>query len=191
MAVFGTSLAVSQLAQDVLKYSPLTFGFATAVLPVMAVAGSYTAQAALRRMSVRPIAMAGLTIMAVGCLVLGRVTETSGYAAGLFPGFFLLGFGLGACGVAGSVAALAGSTDGDAGLASGINTAAFQLGGAFGVAVASTAILSWTDGTGPAAGFRAAFDVSAGIALAGVLAAGVLLAGPARRRVPEPEKVNV
>ena len=47
---------------------------------------------------------------------------------------------------------------------------------------------------GPAAltaGFRGAFDVSAGIALAGALVAGVLLAAPARRTVPEPEQVRV
>ncbi|WP_433465881.1 MFS transporter [Spirillospora sp. CA-128828] len=191
MAVFGTSFGVTQYAQGVLEYSPLAFGFATAVLPIMAVAGSYAAQAALRRFAVRPVAVAGLAFMAAGCLALGRLTASGGYATGLLPGLVLLGFGLGACGVAGSVAALAGATGGDAGLASGINTAAFQLGGAFGVAVASTAVLSWTDGTGPAAGFRAAFDASAGIALAGALVAGVLLAEPARRRVPEPGKVKV
>ncbi|SFP01578.1 Predicted arabinose efflux permease, MFS family [Actinomadura madurae] len=187
MAVFGTSFALSRFAQGVLAYSPLELGFATAVLPVMAVAGSYTAQAALRRVAVRQVAMAGLAVMAAGCLLLGRVTETSGYAAGLLPGLALLGFGLGACGVAGAVAALAGAAAGDAGLASGINTAAFQLGGAFGVAVSSTAVLSWP---GPAAGFRAAFDASAGIALAGVLVVGVLLTAPVRR-VSRPEKVRV
>ncbi|MFB4302094.1 MFS transporter [Actinomadura sp. NTSP31] len=193
-AVFGTSFAVSQYAQDVLGYSPLAFGIATAVLPVLAVAGSYAAQAALGRFAVRPVAVAALAVMAAGCLVLGQVRADGGYAIGLLPGLALLGFGLGAAGVAGSVAALAGAGDGDAGLASGINTAAFQLGGAFGVAAASTAILSWTDGTGAAAltrGFRGAFDVSAGIALAGALVAGVLLAAPARRTVPEPERVTV
>ncbi|GAA2130114.1 MFS transporter [Actinomadura napierensis] len=193
-AVFGTSFAVSQYAQDVLGYSPLAFGFATAVLPVLAVAGSYAAQAALGRFAVRRIAVAALAVMAAGCLVLGQVRAGGGYAFGLLPGLALLGFGLGAAGVAGSVAALAGAGDGDAGLASGINTAAFQLGGAFGVAAASTAVLSWTDGTGAAAltrGFRGAFDVSAGIALAGALVAGVLLAAPARRTVPEPEPVRV
>jgi MFS family permease len=194
MAVFGTSFAVSQYAQGVRGYTPLAFGFATAVLPVTAVAGSYAAQAALGRFAVRAVAVAGLAVMAAGCLALGRVTADAGYAAGLLPGLALLGFGLGACGVAGAVAALAGSAGGDAGLASGINTASFQLGGAFGVAAASTAVLSWTDGTGPAAltaGFRGAFDVSAGIALAGALVAGVLLATPARRTVPEPERVTV
>ncbi|MGW2313617.1 MFS transporter [Actinomadura luteofluorescens] len=189
MAVFGTSLAVSRYAQDVLGYSPLAFGFATAVLPLAAVAGSAAAQAALRRATVRAVAPAGLAVMAAGCLVLARV-PAGGYASVLLPGLALLGLGLGASGVAGSVAALAGGAEGDAGLASGINTAAFQFGGAFGVAVASTAVLSWTDGTGPAAGFRAAFAASAGIALAGAVVAAALLRTPARRRVSEPVKVT-
>ncbi|WP_149260502.1 MFS transporter [Actinomadura sp. K4S16] len=189
MTVFGTSLALSLYAQGVLGYSPLVFGFATAVLPVAAVAGSFTAQAALRRVTVRAVAPAGLAFMAAGCLALARV-PAGGYASVLLPGLVLLGFGLGASGVAGSVAALAGATEGDAGLASGINTAAFQFGGAFGVAVASTAVLSWADVAEPAAGFRAAFAASAGIALAGAVVAVALLKTPARRRVPEPVKVT-
>ncbi|WP_141579401.1 MFS transporter [Actinomadura sp. WMMA1423] len=189
MAVVGTSLAMSRYAQGVLGYSPLAFGFAAAALPVAAVAGSFAAQAALRRITVRAVAPLSLALMAAGCLAPARL-PAGGYATGLLPGLALLGFGLGASGVAGSVAALAGAADGDAGLASGINTAAFQLGGAVGAAVATTALLSWTDGTGPAAGYRAAFDVSAGIALAGAVAAVALLKAPARRRVPEPVKVT-
>ncbi|MFC4054875.1 MFS transporter [Actinomadura syzygii] len=192
--VFGTSLGVSEYAQGVLGYSPLEFGFASAVLPVMAVAGSFAAQAALRPVSVRPVAVVGLAVMAAGCLLLGRVTADGGYATGLLPGLALLGFGLGASAVAGSVAALSGATDGDAGLASGINTAAFQLGGALGVAVASTVVLSRTHGTTPealTAGFRASFHTTAGIALVGAIVVAVLLTAPSRRRIPEPGKVKV
>lgn len=188
MGAFGTSFTVSLYAQGVLHYSPLRFGLATAVLPVMAVVGSYTAQAAIGRVGVRPVAMTGMAFMAAGCLALGRVTAGSDYVSGLLPGLFLFGLGLGACAVAASVAALSGATERDSGLASGLNTAAFQLGGALGVAVAATVVASRADAL---SGFRAAFDASAVITLAGVAVAGLLLAMPARRRVPEPEKVKV
>lgn len=188
MGAFGTSFTVSLYAQGVLHYSPLRFGLATAVLPVMAVVGSYTAQAAIGRVGVRPVAMTGMASMAAGCLALGRVTAGSDYVSGLLPGLFLFGLGLGSCAVAASVAALSGATERDSGLASGLNTAAFQLGGALGVAVAATVVASRADAL---SGFRAAFDTSAMITLAGVAVAGLLLAMPARRRVPEPEKVKV
>jgi MFS family permease len=187
MCAFGTSITVSRYAQGVLGYSPPKFGLATAVLPVMAVAGSYAAQAALGRRGVRPVAMAGLASMAAGALAFGRVTADSGYLVGLLPGLALLGFGLGASAVAAAVAALSGATGRDSGLASGLNTAAFQLGGALGVAVASTVAAARS----PLPGFRAAFHVSALIAFAGVAVAGVLLAERNRRRVTEPEQVKV
>ena len=82
----------------------------------------------------------------------------------------------------GLLCAAAGATERDAGLASGINTAAFQLGGALGVAVATSVVRT---------GFRAVFDVSAGIALAGAVVAGLLLMAAGRRRVSESEKVRV
>ncbi|TMR00404.1 MFS transporter [Actinomadura soli] len=188
VGAFGTSLAVSQYAQGVLGYSPLEFGLATAVLPVMAVVGSYAAQAMIGRVDVRPVAMTGMAFMAAGCLALGQVSENSGYVTGLLPGLFLFGLGLGSSAVAAAVAALSGATERDSGLASGLNTAAFQLGGALGVAVASTVAVSRA---GAVPGFRAAFDTSAGIALAGVAIAGLLLARPRRRRVPEPVGVTM
>ncbi|TDB84193.1 MFS transporter [Actinomadura sp. KC216] len=186
---FGTSFAVSQYAQGVLGYSPLKFGLATAVLPVMAVAGSYAAQAAIGRVDVRPVAMTGMAFMAAGCLALGQVSEGSGYVSGLLPGLVLFGLGLGSSAVSAAVAALSGASERDSGLASGLNTAAFQLGGALGVAVASTVLVSRT---GAVPGFRAAFDTSPGIALAGALIAGLLLARPPlRRRVPGPAGVTM
>ncbi|MFI0410513.1 MFS transporter [Actinomadura sp. 3N508] len=186
---FGTSFAVSQYAQGILDYSPLKFGLATALLPVMAVVGSYAAQAAIGRVDVRPVAMTGMAFMAAGCLALGQVSEGSGYVSGLLPGLILFGLGLGSAAVSAAVAALSGADERDSGLASGLNTAAFQLGGALGVAVASTVLVSRT---GAVPGFRAAFDTSAGIALAGVVIAGLLLARPPlRRRVPEPAEVTM
>ncbi len=129
---FGTSLLVSEHAQRVLGYSPMVFGLLGAALPVMAVAGSAVAQAVVPRSGFRPVAFGALLLLIAGGLTLAG-------PGSLLPGLALFGFGLGAAGVAGSSAALSGVASDDAGVASGITTAAFQIGGAIGVAVVAGA----------------------------------------------------
>lgn len=71
------------------------------------------------------------------------------------------------------------------GVASGINTAAFQIGGAFGVAVVSSVAVSYTSGADRlaalTAGYRAAFVACVVLAVVGTAVALVLLG---RRRRP-------
>ena len=83
-----------------------------------------------------------------------------------------------------AVAAVAGSTDTDAGLASGLVTTAQQIGGALGVAVLTAVAVARTEGDVaagtalPAAltnGFADAFLIAAVIALASVALAALLL----------------
>ncbi|MER5750277.1 hypothetical protein [Streptomyces sp. NPDC002088] len=75
----------------------------------------------------------------------------------------------------------------EAGVASGVNTAAFQIGGAFGVAVVTSVALSYTRGADRlaalTAGYRAGFTACVVLAVAGLACALVLLR--ARRRGPE------
>ena len=94
------------------------------------------------------------------------------YFGDLFFALVPLGLGTGAAYVAGSIASLSGVAETEAGLASGLNNAAFQIGGAAGVAILSTAAVS--AGT-PLDGYRAAFAAAIGVALLGMLAAGLLL----------------
>lgn len=99
----------------------------------------------------------------------------------------LFGLGLGASGVAAAIVAVGSVSERDSGLASGINNAAFQVGGALGVAVLSTTAISRTEQllvTGHQVqslfalteGYRLAFLVAVGFALVGLLAPLVLLA---------------
>jgi hypothetical protein len=53
--------------------------------------------------------------------------------------------------VAGSIASLTGVAETEAGLASGLNNASFQIGGAVGVAILSTVAVSGAHGTSPLA----------------------------------------
>ena len=114
------------------------------------------------------------------------------YLGDLFLGLLIIGPGIGAAYVAGSIASLTGVADADAGLASGLNNASFQIGGAVGVAILSTVAVSGAHGSEPLAaltdGYRSAFAVAIVVAVLGLVAASLLLG---RRREPvvvaEPE----
>ncbi|WP_214317425.1 MFS transporter [Nonomuraea sediminis] len=158
MTAWGTSVTVSGYAQDVLRFSPLVFGYGTAVLTLGAVAGAAIAQAALRRTSLAVVASACMVLLGAGALLLTGASPGGGYFADIFPGLLLFGPGLGGGTVALASAALSGVRESEAGVASGINTAAFQLGGAIGTAVVTSAIV--------VGGFPAGF--AAGVAFAAV-----------------------
>ena len=98
-----------------------------------------------------------------------------------------------------SIAALAGVSEAEAGIASGLINTSQQVGGAVGIALLSTIAISRTDNEVAAgtalpqamtSGFQLAFWVGAGIALAGVVAALVLIRqeelAPAEARETQP-----
>ena len=76
--------------------------------------------------------------MGLGNLWFTQVSPDGSYAVDLLPGFFAIGIGLGFSFVPMSIAALAGVTPHEAGLASGLFNTSQQIGGALGVAVFST-----------------------------------------------------
>ncbi|MCX5243734.1 MFS transporter [Streptomyces sp. NBC_00201] len=186
---FGMSYTLSRYGQGVLGYSPLWFGLCNVVMPVGAVVGSYAGQALVTRLGPRPVAVAGLAMVGAGSLLLAGVPVDGGFVRDLLPGLLLFGPGLGACAVAGSIAALTGVGEWESGVASGINTAAFQIGGAFGVAVVTSVALSHSGGPNRLAslteGYQAAFTACAALATAGLACARVLLRAP-RPRTPQP-----
>jgi EmrB/QacA subfamily drug resistance transporter len=178
MVAFGMSFVVSLYAQQVLGYSALVFGLGTAVMPIMAVVGAYLGQHLVTRIGFRPIAVAAMVLLAAGCLVLTRVSADGTYVGDLFLGLLIFGPGLGAGTVAASIAALTGVAERESGLASGVNTAAFQISGAFGVAIVSTVAASFTAGADLTTGFRAGFAACVGLAAIGAVAALRLLRAP-------------
>jgi hypothetical protein len=126
------------------------------------------------------MALAGL-----GSLLLTQVSVGGSYLGDLLVPLLILGPGIGAAYVAGSIASLTGVAETEAGLASGLNNASFQIGGAVGVAILSTVAVSGADGAdslvGLTNGYQSAFAVAIAIAALGAAAAGLLLG---RRREP-------
>jgi EmrB/QacA subfamily drug resistance transporter len=184
MVAFGMSLIVSLYAQQVLGYSAVEFGLGTAVMTVGAVLGSTAGQAIVTRVGFRAVAAVGLVLTAVGCVLLTRVSADGSYLGDIFPGLLVFGPGLGATYVAASVATLAGVAEPEAGLASALNNAAFQIGGAFGTAVVTTVAVSNVDVPASLAaltdGFQSAFAAAALFPALGVALALLLLG----RRAP-------
>lgn len=192
MVAWGMSLTVSLYAQQVLGFSAVQFGLGTAVMTVGAVVGSTAGQAIVTRIGFRPVAAVGLVLTGVGCLLLTGVSVDGSYLGDIFPGLLIFGPGLGATYVAASVATLAGVAERESGLASALNNAAFQIGGALGAAVVTTVAVSNALGPDPLSalteGFQSAFAAAIVFPALGFLCA-ILLLGRVRRPprlAPEP-----
>jgi EmrB/QacA subfamily drug resistance transporter len=180
IAAWGQGLLVSLYAQDVLGYSAIEFGLGSSVMTAGTLVGSFTAQRLANRIGLFPIAAASMALMGAGLLLLAGIDAGGSYFTDLFPGLLVFGPGLGAGTVAASIAALSGVPERDAGVASGTNTAAFQIGGALGAAIATSVAATHAAGS-PTNGFQAAFLAAALATVAGVVAATLLRARP---RVP-------
>jgi MFS family permease len=156
-------------------------------MPVTAVIGTATAQAIATRGGVRRVAVVAMALTGLGSLLLTQVSVGGSYLGDLFFALVILGPGIGAAYVAGSIASLTGVAESEAGLASGLNNASFQIGGAVGVAILSTAAISGAHGGADrlaalTEGYQAAFAAAIAVAVLGMVAAGLLLGS---RREPK------
>lgn len=88
------------------------------------------AGALVGKLDCRPVALVGMLLSGLGSLLMTQVSADGSYFGDLFPPLLVFGAAVGTCFVAVTIAALTGISDDDAGLASGINNAAFRTGGA-------------------------------------------------------------
>lgn len=181
----GMGFIMTEYAQVVLGYSPVQFGLMFAVMTVLTIVGSTLAGGPLvHRFGPRPVAIAGLLLIAGSFVSLLHISAHGNFAHDILLGMILFGPGLGAGFVAGSIAALAGVPEQDSGFASSVTTAAFHVGGALGIAILTTvAVTAATGPTPPVAmveGFRYAYGVGLVFAGAGILAALAFLRRPRR-----------
>jgi MFS family permease len=185
---------LSLYAQQVLGYSAVKFGLGTAVLAVMAGVGSIIGQALVLRVGFRPVAATGMALMGAGSLLLTQVSVSGSYFGDIFLALLVTGPGIGLAFVTATVAALAGVAEHESGLASGLSNTAFQIGGALGVAIATTVAVSRSedylaanDGANPLVvlneGFQSAFVACVVLAGIGMALALLLLGRP--RKAPQ------
>ncbi len=180
-SMFSMVFFLTLYLQQVLRLSPIQTGLAW--LP-MTVCIATTAQIATRfvgRVGVKPFFAGGLLLAAAGMALLSNISVHGSYAADALPGLLLVALGMGMAFTTATVAATAGISDGEQGLASGLLVTSQQVGGSVGLAVLSSVAAAQTRAfAGPLGaalvhGFQVAFLVAVGFALAGALAVVTLV----------------
>ncbi len=123
--------------QQVLGYSALKTGVAWLATSVTVLALAGPAQILVTRLSAKLVMAAGMALIGAGILWATQVPAHGHFWANLAGPLFLAG-GAAFAFIPVSIGALAGVTEHDAGIASGLINTSQQIGGAIGVAVAST-----------------------------------------------------
>ena len=149
-ALFGSLFALTQYLQLVHGYSPLSAGvralpFAGAVLVL-----SPLSTLLARRLGVRWVVSAGLTLMGGGLLLLTQSTPTSAYSF-LATGVAIMGAGMGLVMAPAGESIMSVLPPQQAGVGSAVNDTVQELGGSLGVAVIGSVV---------SAAFRHSIDAS-------------------------------
>ena len=182
--VFANFFVLTLYVQDVLHWSALKTGVTFIATAGSAVLWAGLAQALVTKIGVRTVMAAGFAAMIVSLYLYTRVPVSGSYWSDLLPGYLFMGFGLPFAFIPVSIAALAGVEHEEAGLASGLINTAQQIGGAIGVAVASSVAISHfnhlvsTGRPAPAAltaGYQWAFWVMLGVGVVGLVSSLVLI----------------
>ena len=187
-AVFSQFFLLTLYMQEVLHYSAIETGVAYISLTVSIVAFSAVAQGLTTRFGARPVLPAGLLLSAAGLVLYARLPVDGHYFWDIFPAFLLSGIGLALAFVPVQIASLTGVQASEAGVASGLINTSQQVGGAVGLAAATTIATTFTtryvdahagvtafSGSALTHGFTIAFYVLAALAAAGAVVAAVFV----------------
>jgi EmrB/QacA subfamily drug resistance transporter len=138
-ASFYTFVFVSTLyMQQVLGYSALKTGVAWLTASLTSVACAGLSQMLVTKTSARAVMAFGMGLIGGGVLWATQITANGNFWHDLAGPFFVGGMGTAFSFIPVSIGALAGVVERDAGVASGLLNTSQQLGGAIGVAVASS-----------------------------------------------------
>lgn len=168
------SFLLTQYTQVGLGFSAERFGVIAAVNAAAACLASFAAQRGAARFGTRAVAVGCLGCAAAACLLLLGVTGAAPVLV-MICGLALFGIGLGAGTVTGSVSALLDTPERYSGAASGVTSAAFQIGGAVGIAGLSTVFAVGSRAGSLANGVHWGFLVAAALIAAGGVAVAFLL----------------
>jgi hypothetical protein len=177
---------VSLYMQQVLGYGALHAGLSYLPLAGSIIVSAGIASQLVTRIGFKPVLVVGMALIAGGLVWFAQARTGGSFTGDILGPSLLAAVGLGFSFVPVTIAAVAGVTESDAGLASGLINTAQQVGGALGLAVLATVansrtshLLSVSHGAGVrhalTLGFHSAFLTGAGFALAGIVLALVLI----------------
>ena len=194
MSLFSMFFFVSLYMQQVLGYDALKAGVAYLPLALGIIVSAGVASQLVTRVGFKPVMVAGFLLVAGGLVWFAQVSPDGTYIGDvLFPSL-LAAVGLGLVFVPLTIAAVAGVSNEESGLASGLINTSQQVGGALGLAILATIANSTTQdalqssGGGRGAlpdaltqGFQDAFTVGAGFAILGAVLTVVLISSRTSR----------
>ena len=203
-ALFSQFFLGTLYMQQVLHYSALKTGVAYLPLTLTIIALAGVAQALVTRVGVRRVLPVGLVLAAGSLVLLAQLPADGHYFWDVFPAFVISAIGLAFTFIPLTIAALMGVQESDAGVASGLLNTTQQIGGAIGLAAASTIATTFTGhyvdrsprqlrrsaGRRSTYGFQITFYVLAGVAALAAVLAAVMIEPKAAETVPvedEPE----
>ena len=187
-SLFSQFFLMTLYMQEVLHYSAIKTGLAYLALTLTIIVLSGVAQGLVTRVGVRRVLPLGLLLSAAALVFYARLPVHGHYWSDLFPIFIVSAVGLAFAFVPMTIAGLTGVREADAGIASGLLNTSQQVGGAIGLAVATTIATSFTTryvdvhpgltAASPSAllhGFQIAFYALAALAALAAVAAAVLI----------------
>ena len=188
--IFANFLVLTLYVQQILGWSPLKTGITFLATAGTVVIWSGVAQALTTRFGPRPVIVTGLLVLAASMGAYTRLPIDGHFWPDLLPPYLIFALGLAFGFVPVTIAALSQVAPSDAGLASGLINTSQQIGGAIGVAIASTVFISYVNSNLTSTvrsggtlkqvyttGYQHAFWALIALALLGALLAFVLLRG--------------
>lgn len=134
----GMFFLLAIFLQEVRGLSALGTGLEILPMGVAAILGAVVASNLVTRVGTRTVQMIGGVLSVIGLLLLAGAGPSNPYASSLLPGFVVLGAGFIWVAVPAQISAVAEVEHADAGAASAIINAAYQVGGALGLAIITT-----------------------------------------------------
>ena len=194
--IFADFFVLTFYVQETLHWSALKTGVTFLATAGTTVIWAGVAQALTTRFGPRPIIVAGLLILAASMVQYTQIPLHGHYWPDLLPAYLAFALGLAFAFVPVTIAALAQVAPREAGLASGLINTSQQIGGAIGIAIATTIFRTKAKDLGftPAgfvSGYQDAFWALIALALIGAVAAFILLRGVRREDVVEQEPAEV
>jgi EmrB/QacA subfamily drug resistance transporter len=203
-AFFSYFFLLTLFEQQVLHYSPLKGGLGYLPFGLSIGAGIGIGTALMPKLGVKPIFAGGFFLCAVGMFLTSGIDVHATYISSIMPGMIILGLGSGLCFPAIGNASLHEVTGQDSSLASGVQSAMQQVGGALGLSVLVTLGLRHATGqikngvthaVAIAHGYALAFHVGTALLVIGgilivILLEHVVVAPKEADSVVEPEEVS-
>jgi EmrB/QacA subfamily drug resistance transporter len=179
-AFFSYFFLLTLFEQQILGYSPLKGGLSYVPFGLSIGAGIGLGTALMPRLGVKPLLAAGFFTCAAGLLLTSTIDVHSSYASAVLPGMIVLGLGSGICFPAIGNAALHEVTGQDSSLASGVQSAMQQVGGALGLSCLVTLGLRHAagrihDGVLPAVAFTNGYVLAFRVGVVLLVLGGILV----------------